>query len=64
VTRSRDDWMEALIEHDVPAAPVLQVGEAMATPQAGHRRMTETVVLPRGEQACLVRSPAREAGSE
>ena len=62
-TRSRDDWMETLIAHDVPAAPVLQVGEAMATPQAEHRRMTETVALPGGESVRLARSPVGEAGS-
>lgn len=60
-SRPRDAWIDALIAHDVPAAPVLDVGEAMETPQAEHRRMTEEIPLGNGESVQLARSPVREA---
>lgn len=60
-TGPRDTWLEVLIEHDVPAAPVLGVGEAIQTPQAQHRQMTGHVSLSTGEAAQLSRSPVRVA---
>ena len=62
-TRTRDAWIETLIEHDVPAAPVLDVAEAMKTPQARHRQMTESISLSNGESARVARSPVRVAGA-
>jgi CoA:oxalate CoA-transferase len=60
-TGPRDTWLEVLIEHDVPAAPVLGVGEAIQTPQAQHRQMTGHVSLSTGEAAQLSRFPVRVA---
>ena len=62
-TRPRETWLKVLIEHDVPAAPVLEVGEAIETPQARHRQMTGAVTLSSGERVELARSPVRVVGA-
>jgi CoA:oxalate CoA-transferase len=61
--RPRDAWIETLIAHDVPAAPVLDVGEAIATPQARHRAMIQAVDLGGGETASVGRTPIRVSGA-
>ena len=60
-TRPRDIWLQVLMERDFPAAPILEVGEAIETPQAQHRQMTGAVSLSTGETERLARSPVRIA---
>lgn len=59
----RQHWLDLLASNDVPIAPVLDVGEAVGTPQALHRRMTQEIVLRSGESAVLARSPIRTQDS-
>ena len=40
------EWMDLLVEHSVPAAPVHNVGQVMANPQLQHQRMV--VDIPDG----------------
>ncbi|MEL7060722.1 MAG: CaiB/BaiF CoA-transferase family protein [Acidobacteriota bacterium] len=36
-SRTRDAWQELMIEHDIPAEPVLSLAEALEHPQVRHR---------------------------
>jgi len=59
-SRPRRAWLAVLEAADVPAAPVLSVPEALATPQVGARALVERVSLPEGESALLARAPVRD----
>lgn len=48
-TRSRAEWLAKLEEHDVPAGPIYNVGEALEDPQVQHLGMTKT--FGKGERA-------------
>lgn len=56
--RSRDDWDERLIAHDVPFAPVLTMAELAAHPQTQWLDLLE----PERDGKCLVRPPWRFEG--
>jgi crotonobetainyl-CoA:carnitine CoA-transferase CaiB-like acyl-CoA transferase len=60
--RGQAEWLEILGRADVPAAPVLGVAEAIASPQAMARGMTTRVAAWGDEAALLVRSPVRGLG--
>lgn len=45
-TRDRADWLVRLREHNVPASPINDLAEAMASPQAQHRNMHRKVAHP------------------
>lgn len=62
-TAPRQHWLDMLAEKDIPIAPVLDVGEAIDTPQARHREMTTEIPLQTGESALVARSPIRIPGS-
>jgi crotonobetainyl-CoA:carnitine CoA-transferase CaiB-like acyl-CoA transferase len=50
-TRPRAEWLAALHERDVPSAPIYNVAEALADPQAQHLNMTRTFGAgPRAKQ--------------
>jgi len=61
-TRGQAEWLEILGRADVPAAPVLGVAEAVASPQAMARQMTTEVPAWGGEVAQVMRSPVRGLG--
>lgn len=62
-TAPRQHWLDLLASNDVPIAPVLDVGEAIGTPQALHREMTQEIALRSGDSAVVARSPIRERDS-
>jgi crotonobetainyl-CoA:carnitine CoA-transferase CaiB-like acyl-CoA transferase len=45
-TRTRDDWVETLLEAGVPAAPILDYGEAVVSEQAVAREMVKMIPHP------------------
>jgi crotonobetainyl-CoA:carnitine CoA-transferase CaiB-like acyl-CoA transferase len=46
VTRTREEWIEALLAAGVPAAPILDYGEAVESEQAAARDMVQMVPHP------------------
>jgi crotonobetainyl-CoA:carnitine CoA-transferase CaiB-like acyl-CoA transferase len=46
VTRTRDEWVKRLTEHDVPHAPVLNLQEVLDDPHAQHLGMEREVFHP------------------
>lgn len=46
LTRSRDEWIDALTKAGVPTAPILDYGEAVASEQAVAREMVQMVPHP------------------
>ncbi|MGK7864945.1 CaiB/BaiF CoA transferase family protein [Falsiroseomonas sp. E2-1-a4] len=61
-SRGQAEWLEILGRADVPAAPVLSVAEAIASPQAVARQMTTEVATWDGDSAQIMRSPVRGLG--
>jgi len=60
--RPRDEWVERLIAHRVPCAPVLGVDEALADPQTEARSMVVEVPGPEGGVSRQVGNPVKLAG--
>ncbi|MEM6931107.1 MAG: CoA transferase [Myxococcota bacterium] len=58
----RDHWVDRLIAHRVPCAPVLGVDEAMADPQTVARNMVVDVPAPDGGSSRQVGNPLKIAG--
>jgi formyl-CoA transferase len=55
-TRTRADWLNELWEHNVPAAPIYDIAEALSDPQAVHLDMVQA--FGQGDDAIeLVRYP-------
>ncbi len=48
LTRTRDDWVQLLWRHDIPAGPVNSFAEAFADPQMQAREMLQTMQHPSG----------------
>jgi len=46
-TRTRDEWLKELQEHDVPAAPLYNVAEVLSDPQVEHLGLVEEVEHPK-----------------
>ncbi len=65
-TRSRQDWLDRLAAADIPAAPILAVDEALATPQVTHRNMVRQMPLGDSGTAVIAASPIKfpAAGSD
>ena len=40
--RSRDEWMERLIEHGIPSSPINRIDEVVEHPVTEHRKLIET----------------------
>jgi crotonobetainyl-CoA:carnitine CoA-transferase CaiB-like acyl-CoA transferase len=47
-SRTRDEWIALLSEHNVPAGPVNSIEEAVEDPQLTHRDMFQTIDHPSG----------------
>ena len=60
-TAPRQVWLDRLAEHDVPAAPILDVGEMTGHPQVTASGILERTGDPRHDMA-PVRSPVRSSG--
>lgn len=58
-TRSRDDWLARLASADVPAAPVLDVRDAIAHPQVRHRGAVASIERDEGNPVLVTRTPIR-----
>lgn len=54
-----DDWMERLLGHDVPAAPVNSVPRALVDPQVRHRNMVVSSHHPDGDTMELLGNPVK-----
>ncbi len=59
---SRDTWVDRLVAHRVPCAPVLRVDEALADPQTEARRMVIEVPGPEGGSSRQVGNPVKITG--
>lgn len=46
LTKTRDEWFELLIQHDIPSGKVYTLGEAFTDPQVLHRQMVIEVDDP------------------
>ena len=60
LTRTRDEWLAVLDEHDVPAGPFNEMPEVFADPQIQHRGMLVEIERP-GVRAHCRSSPTRSA---
>ena len=60
--RSRDEWLAMFEAEDVPAAPVLLVGDAVATPHVEARDLVVPMATAEGREAMVPRNPIRERG--
>jgi crotonobetainyl-CoA:carnitine CoA-transferase CaiB-like acyl-CoA transferase len=61
-TKSRAEWLAVLEAADVPAAPVLDVAEAVATPQATHRGVVAAIEATAGPPAMVTHTPIKALG--
>lgn len=59
---SREHWLDRLIACDVPAAPVLNVRDALAHPQVVHRDAIAKAMLAGGTSVAYARTPIRTTG--
>ena len=60
--RPRADWLAVFEAADVPAAPVLSVGEAVATAHVAARDLVVPVATTEGQPAMVPRMPIRARG--
>jgi len=58
------EWMELLVEHQVPAAPVHNVGQVMANPQLHHQQMVVDIPDGGGGSVRTLGCPIKTPGSE
>jgi len=58
-TRSRDEWLKVLSEHDIPCAPVQSLQEFMRDPGVQHLRMTVQYEHPEVGALTLMGQPLR-----
>lgn len=58
-TRTRDEWLAVLDEHDVPAGPFNEMPEVFADPQIQHREMLVEVDDPVSGRLPLLANPIR-----
>ncbi|WP_406443153.1 CoA transferase [Streptomyces sp. NBC_00631] len=58
-TRTRDEWLTVLDEHDVPAGPFNEMPEVFADPQIRHRGMLVEVEDPVSGRLPLLANPIR-----
>jgi len=58
-SRPRDEWLDLLDEHDVPAGPVNEMPEVLADPQVQHRGMLVQVEDPRAGSVSMPANPIR-----
>jgi crotonobetainyl-CoA:carnitine CoA-transferase CaiB-like acyl-CoA transferase len=56
-TKSRAEWLERLEQHGIPAGPILDLGEAFASPLAGDREMRVEVEHPVAGRLSQVGAP-------
>jgi formyl-CoA transferase len=58
-TRSRDEWLKILSEHDIPSAPVQSLQEFMRDPGVQHMKMTVQYEHPEVGALTLMGQPLR-----
>ncbi len=58
-TRTRDEWLTVLDEHDVPAGPYNEMPEVFADPQVQHRGMLIEVADPASGHLPMLANPIR-----
>jgi crotonobetainyl-CoA:carnitine CoA-transferase CaiB-like acyl-CoA transferase len=56
-TKTRNQWLEILEAHDVPAAPLYNVAEVLDDPQVRHLELVENLEHPRAGKLAFVRGP-------
>ncbi len=64
LTRTVDEWMEALRREDVPSSPVNTLDRVMADPQLLHRHMVVEVEHPASGKFRAVGNPIKASGAE
>ena len=62
-TRPRDEWLDLLAAHDVPAGPVNEMPEVFADPQIRHRGMLVHVEDPEAGIIPMAANPMRFSGT-
>jgi formyl-CoA transferase len=58
-TKTRDQWLEILEAHDVPAAPLYNVAEVLDDPQVRQLELIENLEHPRAGKLAFVRGPVK-----
>ncbi len=61
-TRSREEWLRLLEQHDVPASPLYNMKEVLDDPQVLQLDLTEAVAHPKTGKAKFVGGPVRFEG--
>lgn len=61
-TRTRDEWLKALEENDVPAGPLYNIAEVLADPQVSHLGLIDEAIHPRVGQLKFVGAPVSVSG--
>jgi crotonobetainyl-CoA:carnitine CoA-transferase CaiB-like acyl-CoA transferase len=58
-TKTRDQWLELLESHDVPAAPLYNVAEVLDDAQVRQLELIENLEHPRAGKLAFVRGPVK-----
>ena len=61
-TKTRNEWLQRLEAHDVPAVPLYNVAEVLSDPQVGHLGLTEELDHPAAGKLKFVRGPVKFDG--
>ena len=62
-TRTTSEWLERLLEYDVPCAPINSVDAALNDPQVFHNNMVVSLKSPEGGEIKLVGNPIKMSGT-
>jgi crotonobetainyl-CoA:carnitine CoA-transferase CaiB-like acyl-CoA transferase len=62
-SRSRDEWLRVLAEHDIPAAPTQPIRQFMSDPAVLHHKMIVSYEHPEVGPLTLMGQPLRFSGS-
>jgi crotonobetainyl-CoA:carnitine CoA-transferase CaiB-like acyl-CoA transferase len=59
ITKTRDEWLQRLEAHDVPAAPLYNIAEVLSDPQVNHLGLTEELEHSAAGKLKFVRGPVK-----
>jgi CoA:oxalate CoA-transferase len=62
--KTMEEWMERLVEHEVPAAPVHNIGQLMSNPQLLHQQMVVEIPDGHGGKVKTLGRPIKTPGQE
>lgn len=62
--RTTDEWLDVLLEHDVPCSPINSVEDIVNDPHIEAREMLQTVEHPNGDEFTLIDNPVKFSSLE